>query len=155
MDVRLLAAGTRLPRWINDGYQHYASRLTREVKLTLKEIPVAGRRGNDSRSWRAREGKAMLARIRPSDWVVALEVGGRTVDTAQLRDWLDRWLDAGRPVVLTIGGPDGHDASVLARADQRWSVSALTLPHGLVRIVVAEALYRAWTLRTGHPYHRA
>ncbi len=155
MEVCLLASGTRLPRWINDGFEHYAGRLTREVRLTLQEIPVAGRKGADKGAWRQREGKAMLARIRPADWVVALEVGGRAPDTAGLRDWLERWLGAGRRVVLTVGGPDGHDEAVLARADERWSVSPLTLPHGLVRVVVAEALYRAWSLRTGHPYHRA
>ena len=155
MEVRLLAAGTRLPGWLNAGFEHYAGRLTREVALVLEEIPVAGRRGKDSRAWRAKEGKAMLARIRPADWVVALEVGGRAPDSEGLAAWLERWLAAGRRVVLTIGGPDGHDEALLARADERWSVSPLTLPHGLVRVVVAEALYRAWSLRAGHPYHRA
>lgn len=155
MDVRLLAAGTRLPRWIDEGYAHYAGRLTREVKLTLVEIPLAGRKGGDRRAWRKREGEAMLARIRPADWVVALEVGGRAPDTAALRDWLERWLGAGRRVVLTVGGPDGHDEAVLERSDERWSLSPLTLPHGLVRVLAAEALYRAWSLRAGHPYHRA
>lgn len=119
MEVRLLAAGTRLPRWINDGYSHYASRLTRDLRLTLTEIPVAARRGGGAAAWRAAEGKKMLSQIKPSDWVVALAVDGRAADTPALSAWLERWLAAGRRVVLTVGGPDGLDEGVLARADER------------------------------------
>ena len=155
MEVRLLAAGTRLPRWIDDGYQHYAGRLTRELNLVLDEIPVAARRGGDAASWRAREGKVMLSKIRTADWLVALEVDGKSPDTERLAGWIEKWLGAGRRIVLAVGGPDGLAPEVLQRADQRWSLSPLTLPHGLVRVVLAEALYRAWSLRNGHPYHRA
>lgn len=155
MEIALLAAGTRLPAWMNDGYQQYASRLTREVQLTLHEIPVAARRGRDSRDWRVEEGASMLARIRPSDWLVALDVTGKPAATDVLSTWLERWLTAGRRVVMAIGGPDGLAPDVLARADQRWSLSPLTFPHGLARVVVAEALYRAYCVRAGHPYHRA
>ena len=151
----MLAAGTRLPDWINDGYRQYASRLTREARLTLQEIPVAPRRGRDSRDWRAEEGAKMLAQLRPADWLVALDVGGTAPSTARLSGWLERWLTAGRRVVMAIGGPDGLAPEVLARADQRWSLSPLTLPHGLARVVAAEALYRAYCVRAGHPYHRA
>ena len=97
----------------------------------------------------------MLGEITPGDWVVALEVGGKSVTTQSLTKWVETWFRNGRRVVLTVGGPDGLDPRVTERADQRWSLSPLTLPHGLVRVVVAEALYRAMSVRAGHPYHRA
>lgn len=154
MDVRLLAAGTRLPEWVEQGYRHYATRLKRELHLKLTEIPVASRRGGDVASWQQAEGDRMLSQIKPGDWVVALEVGGKAVTTETLTSWIEAWFRNGRRVVLTVGGPDGLDERVIERADQRWSLSPLTLPHGLVRVVVAEALYRAMSLRAGHPYHR-
>ena len=155
MDVRLLAVGTRLPGWVEDGYRQYAERLKRDVRLTLSEIPVTPRRGGDARTWKRGEGDRMLAEIRPADWVVALDVDGRAHSTEALGARLEFWLSQGRRVVLTVGGPDGLDERLVKRADERWSLSALTLPHGLVRVVVAEALYRAASLRAGHPYHRA
>ncbi|MFK7887108.1 MAG: 23S rRNA (pseudouridine(1915)-N(3))-methyltransferase RlmH [Gammaproteobacteria bacterium] len=155
MEVRLLAVGTRVPQWVGDGYRQYASRLTRELKLTLSEIPVTPRRHGDVLTWKRAEGDRMLEQIKPADWVVALDVEGKAPSTAGLAGWLETWLREGRRVVVTIGGPDGLDERVLERADQRWSLSALTLPHGLVRVVLAEALYRATTVRDGHPYHRA
>jgi 23S rRNA (pseudouridine1915-N3)-methyltransferase len=97
----------------------------------------------------------MLDSIKEGDYVVALEVGGKAMSTEQLRDWLARRLQEGRGLALLIGGPDGLAAACLARADQRWSLSASTMPHGLVRIVVAEQLYRATSMLAGHPYHRA
>ena len=96
----------------------------------------------------------MLGAIGPSDLVVALDVGGRSFDTAALADQLDRWMHAGSDVSLLIGGPDGLSRECLASARMRWSLSPLTLPHALVRIVVAEQLYRAWSILKGHPYHR-
>jgi 23S rRNA (pseudouridine1915-N3)-methyltransferase len=97
----------------------------------------------------------MLDAIKDGDYVVALDVGGKSMSTEQLRDWLARRLQEGRPLALLIGGPDGLADACLTRADQRWSLSALTMPHGLVRIVVAEQLYRATSMLAGHPYHRA
>jgi 23S rRNA (pseudouridine1915-N3)-methyltransferase len=155
VEVRLLAAGSRLPEWVNLGYRQYASRLTRELNLQLTEIPVASRRGGDVAAWRRAEGERMLGAIVPADWVVALDVEGKTPSTQMLSKWIEAWFGNGRRVVLTVGGPDGLDPRVRERADQRWSLSPLTLPHGLVRVVVAEALYRAMSLRQGHPYHRA
>ncbi len=155
MEVRLLAAGTRAPDWIDSGYRHYAQRLRQALHLKLTEIPVASRRGGDVKSWQRAEGDRMLAEIVPGDWVIALDVGGKALSTEQLTDWIENWFRNGRRIVLTVGGPDGLDPRVVARADQRWSLSTLTLPHALVRVVVAEALYRAMSLRDGHPYHRA
>jgi 23S rRNA (pseudouridine1915-N3)-methyltransferase len=97
----------------------------------------------------------MLAAIPEGAHVVALDASGRALSTAELARHLSRWIDHGGAVALLIGGPDGLAPACLERADERWSLSALTLPHGLVRIIVAEALYRAHSLLTGHPYHRA
>ena len=156
MKCRLIAAGTRLPEWINTGFEDYQRRLRTPLSLELIEIPVAQRRpGENPQPAISREGALMLDAIKDGDYVVALEVGGKAMSTEQLRDWLARKLQEGRSLALLIGGPDGLAADCLARADQRWSLSALTMPHGLVRIVVAEQLYRATSMLAGHPYHRA
>ena len=155
MEARLLAAGTKLPDWVDKGYQHYAARLKHELYLKLTEIPVTSRRSGDEASWKRAEGDRMLSEITSADWVIALEVGGKSVTTQTLTDWVEAWFRNGRRVVLAVGGPDGLDPRINERADQRWSLSPLTLPHGLVRVVVAEALYRAMSVRAGHPYHRA
>lgn len=156
MRVRLIAAGARQPEWVRQGYSEYAQRLGPELRLDLVEIPVT-RRGTAGIVGRAvaTEARRMLAALQAGDHVVALEVGGRAWSTPELARWLGRRLAAGRGLALLIGGPDGLGQEVLARADERWSLSPLTLPHGLVRIVVAEQLYRAASLLRGHPYHRA
>jgi len=97
----------------------------------------------------------MLATIPERSLVVALDVGGRAWDTPALAARLQEWLQSGRDIVLLVGGPDGLSGDCLRRADLRWSLSALTLPHALVRVVLAEQLYRAWTIISGHPYHRS
>lgn len=139
MRARLIAAGTRLPDWINQGYADYARRLV-GFRLDLVEIPAR---------------KSMLGIIGPRDYVVALEVTGRAMTTVELARWLERRLAGGRDLAFAIGGPDGHAADLLERADFRWSLSPLTWPHGLVRVMVAEQLYRAQSILKGHPYHRA
>jgi len=156
MKCRLIAAGTRLPDWITAGFDEYQRRLRTPLSIELIEIPVAQRRpGENPQPAITREGALMLEAVKDGDFVVALDVGGKSMSTEQLRDWLARRLQEGRPISLLIGGPDGLAAACLERADQRWSLSALTMPHGLVRIVVAEQLYRATSMLAGHPYHRA
>lgn len=155
MRARLLAAGTRLPGWVNEGYAEYAGRLTGDLRLELKEIPVTTRHGPDIARARAEEGKRMLAALDPGMYVVALEVGGRAHTTEALAKWLAARLQDGRDLAFLIGGPDGLDPACTQRADATWSLSTLTLPHGLARVVLAEALYRAHSVLKGHPYHRA
>jgi 23S rRNA (pseudouridine1915-N3)-methyltransferase len=153
---RLIAAGTRLPEWVNTGFEEYQKRLRTPLVLELNEISVATRSaGENPQRAVQREGADMLAALGKDDYVVALEIAGKPMSTEQLSAWLAERLRDARPLALMIGGPDGLAPDVLQRANQRWSLSPLTLPHGLVRVVVAEQIYRAMSLLAGHPYHRA
>jgi len=156
MKCRLIAAGTRLPEWVNSGFLEYQKRLRTPLVLELHEITVATRRpGENPQRAIAREGSDMLAAIGKDDYVVALEIAGKAMSTEQLSAWLAERLRDARPLSLLIGGPDGLAPQCRERADQSWSLSPLTLPHALVRVVVAEQIYRAMSLMAGHPYHRA
>jgi 23S rRNA (pseudouridine1915-N3)-methyltransferase len=156
MKCRLIAAGTRLPDWVNSGFREYQKRLRSPLALELHEIPVATRRaGENPQRAIHREGADMLAALGKDDYVVALEIAAKSMSTEQLSAWLAERMRDGRSLALLIGGPDGLSPQCCERADQSWSLSPLTLPHALVRIVVAEQLYRATSLLAGHPYHRA
>jgi 23S rRNA (pseudouridine1915-N3)-methyltransferase len=155
MNLRVLAVGTRMPAWVTDGFKEYAVRLPRESALSLVEIPLARRSGTQTPAAVARESERMRKQIKPDDQVIALDVGGRALSTEALASRFEAWLGDGRDRAFLIGGPDGLAPDCLERADWRWSLSPLTLPHGLARVLVAEALYRAWTVVRGHPYHRA
>jgi 23S rRNA (pseudouridine1915-N3)-methyltransferase len=144
MKCRLIAAGTRLPDWIDAGFREYQKRLRSPLVLELVEIPVALRRaGENPKRAISREGEHMLASLGREDYVVSLEIAGPSMTTLQLSEWLAARL------------PDGLADECRSRADQSWSLSPLTLPHGLVRVVLAEQIYRAMSLLAGHPYHRA
>lgn len=156
MLMRLVAAGTRMPAWVDAGFEDYAGRLRGEYRLELKEIPLGDRSGGaDPRRAIDAEGRRMLAAAGDGAHLVALQVGGKALSTEQLARWLERRALEGDSPVFCIGGPDGLAPEVDARARLRWSLSALTLPHGLARVVVAEALYRAVSVIKGLPYHRA
>ena len=155
MRMRLLAAGTRMPDWVDAGFADYAGRLRGDYRLELLEIPLGERGGGDVRRAVEAEGRRMLAAAGQRAHLVALQVGGRALTTEQLARWLEERAREGDAPVFCIGGPDGLAPEVDARARLRWSLSALTLPHGLARVVVAEALYRAVSLIKGLPYHRA
>ncbi len=156
MRCRLIAAGTRLPEWVNSGFSEYQKRLRAPLSLELREIQVAPRRARESPERAVvREGADMLAQLGKDDYVVALEITARSMSTEQLSAWLAERMRDGRALALLIGGPDGLSPQCRARADFSWSLSPLTLPHALVRVVVAEQLYRAVSLLAGHPYHRA
>jgi 23S rRNA (pseudouridine1915-N3)-methyltransferase len=155
--LRLLvvAAGTKLPDWVNTGFEEYAGRLTRDYRLELKEIALGQRASGSTAQAIAKEGEKMLAAIPSGAYVVAMQVGGRNLSSEQLGRFLQARAQEGRDVVFCIGGPEGLAPEVDARADFKWSLSGLTLPHALARVVLAEALYRAVTIIKGHPYHRA
>lgn len=155
MRLMLLAAGTRLPRWIDEGVEEYARRFGRDHPLELQEIPLSRRVGGNARETVAKEGARMLAALPAGAYVVALQVDGRALSSAQLAQFLQERLQDSRAIAFCIGGPDGLAPQVDARARLRWSLSALTLPHALARVIAAEALYRAMSIIKGHPYHRA
>lgn len=155
MKLRLVAVGDRIPAWISAGFEDYASRMPRELKVELLEIPLAGRgRSADLVRAKQAEGEKLIERARGAR-VVVLDERGDNWSSLDLANRLKRWMQEGRDVAMLVGGPDGHSADVLSAADDRWSLSRLTLPHALVRVVVAEQLYRAWSLLANHPYHRA
>jgi 23S rRNA (pseudouridine1915-N3)-methyltransferase len=155
MRIHFLAVGQRVPGWVEQGYEDFARRLPPECRLVLTEIAAARRTKNsEPGSLRAAEGERLLAALPRGAQVVALDVRGTAWSTEQLAGRLAGWMQAGRDVALLAGGPDGLAPECLQRADATWSLSALTLPHALVRIVVAEQIYRAWTVYIGHPYHR-
>jgi 23S rRNA (pseudouridine1915-N3)-methyltransferase len=156
MRIHLIAVGTRMPSWVVEGYREYTRRLPRECSVQLTEIPLGKRlKSQTAEQAKQQEGQAMLAALPKDSLVIALHVRGSNWGTEELASRLGDWMRSGRNVALLVGGPDGLSSACLERADQRWSLSALTFPHSLVRIVLAEQLYRAWTLSTGHPYHRA
>lgn len=155
MRISVLAAGTRVPRWVQEGVEEYQRRMPPELTVAWCEIAL-GQRGRkaDVRRAVAREGERMRSMLPRGDRVIALEVSGQTWTTPELAQHLEGWLLEGCGVSFLIGGPDGLDPELSAAASLRWSLSALTLPHSLVRIVLMEQLYRAWTIHTHHPYHR-
>ncbi|UTP72405.1 23S rRNA (pseudouridine(1915)-N(3))-methyltransferase RlmH [Alteromonas sp. LMIT006] len=155
MRITIIAVGTKMPAWVEEGCREFLRRFPPELDVYFKEIP-AGKRGKNADIPRIleKEGELTCQAIGKGDKVVTLEVKGRPWDTPQLAQQLQNWQMDGRNISLLIGGPEGLAPSCLALAEQRWSLSALTLPHPLVRIIVAESLYRAWTVTQNHPYHR-
>ncbi len=156
MRARLIAVGERMPGWVAEGFAEYRKRLAHELPLELIELkPGARGKGRDDVRAMRDEGESILAVLPRDMQVIALDGRGKTWSSEELAEQLARWRMSGRDLAFLIGGPDGHAPAVLARAEQRWSLGPLTLPHMLVRLVVAEQLYRATTLLAGHPYHRA
>lgn len=154
MRLTLIAVGQRMPGWVREGFEDYARRLRPRLPITLTEVPAVKRGSADPQRVLAEEGRRLLASIRPDDYVVALDERGAVRNSLALSRWLGERLQEGRNLDFLIGGADGYAPEVLQRADERWSLSPLTLPHALVRVVFAEQLYRAVTLLDGHPYHR-
>ncbi len=156
MKLKLVAAGTRMPGWIEEGFEDYRKRLPPQLKLELCEIGVAHRGKNpDLARLRKSEAESMQRALRPDDRVIALDERGERLATADWAKALKSWMQEGRDVAFLVGGPDGLAPDMLQRAEKRWSLSPMTLPHALVRVLVAEQLYRAWSLLANHPYHRA
>ena len=155
MHLRLIAVGTRMPTWVTDGFEEYAHRFPKHLSLELVQIQLGarGKRENPARAINE-ESKRMLKALRSGDRVIALDQNGKALSTEELAGSFSDWQQDGRDVVFFIGGPDGLGRDCLARAEFVWSLSPLTLPHALVRILVAEQLYRAWTILQNHPYHR-
>lgn len=154
MVINIIAVGKRMPSWIETGYQEYAKRMPVDFKLNLVEIATAKRLGKDIHRSIVQEGELMLAAIPKSSYVIALDVTGEQWDTHQLAAQLQKWHDQDQDISLLIGGPEGLASSCLAKAQKKWSLSLLTFPHTLIRVMLAEQLYRAFTIISNHPYHR-
>ena len=155
MRISIITVGTRMPQWVSQGVEEYSKRLPRELGVDWKELPLAARgKGSKPVQLKVKEGEQILRAIPAADRVVALDVRGKSLSTAALAKELADWQMSGDNYSLLIGGPDGLSQPCLDRAERRWSLSELTLPHPLVRILLAEQLYRAWTITVNHPYHR-
>jgi len=156
MKLIVAAVGTRMPGWVQAAWDDYARRLPADCALTLAEVKSEARTsGKTPAQMMALEARRIHAAIPAGAWRIALDEQGRDLTTAQLAGELTRWREQGRDVALIIGGPDGLDDSLKANCDARLRLSSLTLPHPLVRVLLAEQLYRAWSITAGHPYHRA
>lgn len=155
MQIRLISVGTRMPVWVQQGFREYQKRMPRDYDLVLIEIP-AGRRTRNSDLDRIveEEGERIMAALPEKTHAVVLDMAGKAWTTEQLAQAMLRWRENSRHVALMVGGPDGLSSQVKLQAHESWSLSSMTLPHPLVRIVVAEQLYRAWTILVHHPYHR-
>ena len=155
MQIHLISIGNRMPNWVQQGYDEYAKRLPRECDLILKEIP-AGKRGKNSDIARIvkDEGQRMIAALPQNTDIVTLDLAGKAWSTQDLAHAMQRWMNNGQSISLLIGGPEGLADDVKLLAKESWCLSKLTFPHPLVRIIVAEQLYRAWSLLNNHPYHR-
>lgn len=155
MHLRLLAVGDRQPAWVDEAFDTYSGRFPREWRFRLEVLRTA-RRSKNAPASRAidEEAESLLSRLRSDEQVVLLDERGTSLSSQALAERLSRWQSDGRDLAFIIGGPDGVSDTVRQRANFVWSLSGLTLPHGLARVLLAEQLYRAWSLQTGHPYHR-
>ena len=155
MQIHMIAIGQRLDDWVNQGFTEFSKRLPPECRINLIEVtPNKRTKNSDIARVIEEEGQRILAAIPARSHVVALDVDGKQWSTEQLAGQLEQWLGDGRDIALLIGGPDGLSSACKAKAESHWSLSKLTLPHPLVRVVIAEQIYRAWSIIKGHPYHR-
>lgn len=156
MHLRVAAVGQRMPGWVEEAWTEYTRRIPSNLGLSLAEIPLAKRgRNADTARLKITESEALYKAMPDRARVIALDVKGQTWSTEKLAANLQQWMTDGRDVGFMIGGPDGISKDILQKAETRWSLGPLTLPHPLVRVVLAEQLYRAWTITQNHPYHRA
>lgn len=151
-ELRVLAIGQKMPGWVTSGCETYLPRFRRQCRVVLDEIPASKREGVEAQ---AEHGQRILDKLKRDDFLVLLDERGQQWSTEELAAELTRWEMTGRSLVLAIGGADGWDDALRARADVLWSLSRLVFPHPLVRLIVLEQLYRADSVRIGHPYHRS
>jgi 23S rRNA (pseudouridine1915-N3)-methyltransferase len=155
MRTRLIAVGSRMPKWVREAYDDYITRLNPGLKISLTEIePGARAAGRSPQKAIETEAERILGAVRKDEYVVALDEHGTEMTTRELASWLATRMRDGSDLAFLIGGPDGFAPDVLGRSDFKWSLSRLTFPHALVRVVLAEQLYRAHGVLANHPYHR-
>ena len=153
--MRLVAVGSRMPKWVREAYEDYITRLGSGLKVALVEIEPGPRSaGRSPQKAMEAEAQKLLGALRKDEYVVALDERGAEMTTRELAAWLKTRMQDGLDVAFLVGGPDGFAPEVVARSDFKWSLSRLTFPHALVRVVLAEQLYRAHGVLANHPYHR-
>jgi len=155
MVIHFITVGQKMPKWVQEGYAEYAKRLPKSCALKLIELPMAQRgKTNSVEKMKAEEAKRITAAIPKGARIIVLDEHGKQVTTKGLANKLEEWLGGGQDIALIVGGPDGLEQSLIDAAQWKWGLSNLTLPHPMVRILVAEQLYRAWSVIQNHPYHR-
>lgn len=156
MHIILISVGQKMPRWVEDGFLEYSNRLSQDITLSLKEIPLTNRKDKNQIAQAIKKESEQIQEIaKTCDYIITLDGKGKEYSSEDLAKRLSFWQNQARTLALIIGGPEGLSPEVKAMAHESWSLGKLTLPHPLVRIVVAEALYRAWSINCNHPYHRA
>lgn len=156
MKINLICVGKKMPAWVNQGYEEYAKRLNKDCQLNLIEVDAAKRSKTASpKKYKSEEAKKIRSVLPKGSYLVSLDVQGKQPSTEKLAEKIDQWMHLGRDVSILIGGPDGIDDELLSESNEKISLSHLTFPHPLVRIVLSEQIYRAWSLLNNHPYHRA
>lgn len=155
MKIRILSLGEKPPKWVSEGYDEYKKRLSKSIPLELIELPIAKRtKTGNPKLWMEQEAKTILTKLNDSDHLVILDVNSKIISTEELAEKMQNWKFNSPNVVILIGGPDGIDQSIKNIAKEKISISKMTFPHPLVRIIIAEQLYRAYTILEGHPYHK-
>ena len=155
MKVHLIAVGKKMPEWINSGYAEFSKRMPPELQIDLIEItPSVRNKTTPTEKNIKEEAKRIQSAIPANSRLIVLDEKGKNFSSIALSKKMESWLPMGQDIVLVIGGADGIDPKIKQQADEKWSLSSFTLPHALVRVVVAEQLYRAWSILKGHPYHR-
>lgn len=155
MVIHFITVGQKMPKWVQEGYHEYAKRLPKACSLNLIELPMANRgKTNSVDKMKAEEAKRIMDAIPKGARLIVLDEHGQQVTTKGLADKMEDWLGGGSDIALIVGGPDGLEKSLIDAAQWKWGLSKLTLPHPMVRILVAEQIYRAWSVINHHPYHR-
>lgn len=155
MIIHFITVGQKMPKWVQDGYAEYAKRLPKSCALKLVELPMAQRgKSGSADKYKAEEAKRIMAAIPKGAQLIVLDEHGQQVTTKGLAEKLEDWLASGQDVALVVGGPDGLEKSLIEQAKWKWGLSKLTMPHPMVRILVAEQVYRAYSVINNHPYHR-
>ena len=155
MVIHFITVGQKMPKWVQEGYTEYAKRLPKACSLKLVELPMAQRGKSGSvDKYKTEEAKRILDAVPKGARLIVLDEHGQQVTTYQLAEKMEDWLSGGQDIALIVGGPDGLEKSLINQAQWKWGLSKLTMPHPMVRILVAEQIYRAWSVINNHPYHR-
>lgn len=155
MQIDLIAVGKRMPAWIETAVKEYSKRLPKNIQFKIIEITPAIRgKNNNAENYKQKEQENIEAALSPKSIIIALDERGKTISSQQLADQLQTWNDEQQHIIIIIGGADGLSDGIKKKANQMWSLSKMTLPHGLVRVMLVEQIYRAWTITQNHPYHR-